>query len=145
MKTSETKLPRAEPVVRLRCSSVEKCEGPVGLQAAKQCFPVHWHHADNTPVAPSNYWSADPMPTTDFPRRLHSLIGRKRGRCVVIGYFGKLGDREYCVTKCLCGGYELLRTKTLQRKPGGEHMCARCRTLNHYRFLNDNPDKTRPR
>jgi hypothetical protein len=116
---------------------------PLDLAAARQTFPAHWHHQDHVNTAPSRFWSETPLPTVPPPFAYKGLVGSTRGRCTVVGYFGEIKDRGYWVTLCKCGGYELIRGKTLRKPPGGEHMCARCSTLNNHQFIKDNPDRVR--
>lgn len=107
----------------------------VDLLAARQMFPAHHIHKDHPKITPSCMWSEDPFPLLEPPRHEAWMIGIKRGRCEVMGFFGSIEGRSYWSVKCLCGGYELLRGKTLRKPERGEHMCARCRTEFHLKQI----------
>lgn len=119
-------------------------EAPIDRIAARQMFKGVKEPEIGT--APSNFFSSEPIATKPSPPGFVYLVGMKRGKCVVTGFFGSIKGtsrvRHYWVTKCLCGGYELITLKTLL-KPNSEHMCARCRTLDHHAWLEKNPDKKR--
>lgn len=114
---------------------------PVDLQAVRQlCKGVkrdnYWDHFR----IPSNgFFSLSPIPIQSHNR--FEFAGIIRGTTLVVGYFGEVSGRHYWVTKCKCGGFELINEKTLKRKPHSpHHSCAQCRVNEAKRYQEECSD-----
>lgn len=79
--------------------------------------------------APGSVLRTAPLPT-GAPKELESLIGRRRGRMVILGYAavqGASGQGAKWVARCDCGNYEH-RTRILRwLGTEAEDFCNECR------------------
>jgi len=91
----------------------------------------HWDRFD----VPANcFYSSSPIPV-QTGRRATDFTGTCRGTVAVVGYYGQISSRQYWVTVCKCGTFELINEKTLRTKPvSPQHCCALCRLAESKRY-----------
>lgn len=79
-------------------------------------------------------WRAPPAPLAPRPHNVQDLTGRPFGRMTVIGYHkSKAGLGALWLVRCVCGYYELRRSKAIVNS-GAEQSCSECTRLEHLRW-----------
>lgn len=109
---------------------------PVDVTALRQlCKGVqiqnHWDHYS---IPANSFYSNSPIPIQPI-NPYPDYSGLQRGKVVVVGFFGEISGRNYWVTKCQCGVFELISERTLHKKPiSPAHCCAECRLVEARRY-----------
>lgn len=132
---------RANEFNRMKTSTVENCIGPIDRVALLQMIRGPECNIEHLDIRTNAAWSESPIACQTRPHGFADLTGRRRGTVVVMGFFGQLKrtgkptrhkpqtHRNYWVTKCDCGGYQLINQRTLLKPEKGLHMCARCEQI----------------
>ncbi len=126
-----------------KTSKVDDCEGPIDRVALLQIIHGPECNVEHLEFSSTCLWSDDPLPIQEPPRDLENFTGKRRGRGIVTGFYGKVPrssnpsnlkrkgkNRNYWVIRCLCGGNQIMNHKTLRRQESeAQWMCDRCQQV----------------
>ena len=115
---------------------IEKTDKPINKIAAFVTSTVKpenhfWHGGKTNQI----FWDHKPETYKFRGPKKHDITGKKFGRMVVVGYFGRGSghkqNKSGClwVVRCGCGRFELKRTKAIKNKKNGFDCCDACRKL----------------